>query len=197
MTATKIKGVGNVDADELGIARLTVLQGISKEVAEKGLPVGKIYNKATQAIADSVVIIPIKRIKEYFAIKDNGTFDFKTTDKNDPRLEGLRWKMEDGKKAQAKTVITWTFVIDGELNTPIEMSFANTSMPVHRELISGIVSSGKSPWAYKYTLTAKKADGKAYFVPVITRAGEVSEADQKTLEALFDSLTGAEEAVPF
>jgi hypothetical protein len=193
--ATRVgaRGLEGFDKKDLSLARISLLQGLSKAVTKGGKKAGTFINTLTsEELGTSVEFIPVAASKYFDLLKKDPTdpskmtFEGRTHDENDVRLKGRHYFNDKalGIKADVNTVISYLVLLDGE---PALLSFSKTSYKSGKKLGTLASLSGKDLFATKYKVSAKSEsrNNNDYFVMEVDEVGEASVSDYKIAEMLY------------
>lgn len=192
-TRTGARGLENFDKKDLVLARISLMQGLSKLVTKEKKVPGTFVNTLTkETLGESVEFIPVSVTKYFDLLKQDPSdptkmiFEGRTYNENDPKLIGRRFFNEDGLKANVNSVISYLVLLDGE---PALLSFSKTSYKAGKKLGTIASLSGKDLFATTYRVKAKAESRKDndYFVMEVEEVGDTSETDFKLAEKMYDN----------
>lgn len=182
-------GLENVEADDLILPHLLLMQGQSKLVQGKGKAVGSFVNSLTEETYPEVIFVPVV-YSRYFNVSrfegkpEQKVFEFRTSDKNDPRLAGRRWFREDEAKAEIQTVRSFIGLVNG---SPIVVSFKSPSdldggkkLLTFAKLSNGALYAGK----YKIISKLKQFEKSSVFIKDVEPAGDVTPQEYAMAEQI-------------
>lgn len=169
-------GLENVEADDLILPHLLLMQGQSKLVQNKGKTVGKFVNSLTEEQYDSVEFIPVVysryfNVYRYEGKPEQKVFEFRTSDKEDRRLDHKRWFREEEDKAEIQTVRSFIGLISGK---PIVVDFKSPSdLDGGKKLLTFAKLSGIALYGNKYKIIAKlkQFEKSSVFIKDVEPAG--------------------------
>lgn len=182
-------GLENVEADDLILPHLLLMQGQSKLVQGKGKTVGSFVNSLTEQTYSEVVLIPVVynryfNVYRYEGKPEQKIFEFRTTKKDDSRLVGRRWFREDEDKAEVQTVRSFIGLING---SPIVVDFKSPSdldggkkLLTFAKLSNGALYAGK----YKITSKLKTFEKSSVFIKDVEPAGDVTPEEYALAEQI-------------
>jgi hypothetical protein len=197
-------GFDEVDREDLKIARLAILQGLSKIVSEGEAKMGQLANSLSKEVfGDSVDFIPLFMFKTrarfevgrglVMLSRDNLTvtmgLDEFSQYEGQPveEVPGASW---DGKTPPSfNLVYNFPVLLAGRLNEfPLSLSLMKTATDAAKSLISQAQYSGEDMFARVYTLKTKleKGDKGTYAVPVIEFSRRCSDQEYAVAQRCFD-----------
>lgn len=193
------RGLERADQEDLTLPRILLMQGQSKLVQDKGKKVGTFVNSLSEEGYDSVNFTPVVFSKYYVGVRWQGTqriFEFRTFDKNDPRLADRLWFRDGDERATAETTMSFICLIDGK---PAIIDFTGMSLDGAKKLVTLATLSKKDLWCNSYKLaSAKKTNksGQVFFVKDVEPIAEVDDADVlQQAEKLYHSFGAKVEAL--
>ncbi len=181
---SELAGLENMDASDLIIPRLVIMQGLSPQVIEGDRSVGEIVNSVTGEVVlgrdEEAHFIPVYHYKEWIQWGDRDSNEGIIDRTMDPDSALAQQGMSGAKGDDGKRIVTeyHNFVV---LIPSVSMEFAfiigccRTNHSKGRALLALARFRGERPiFAGKYTLSAEKAENKAgqkYFVYGFENAG--------------------------
>lgn len=184
--------------DSEGLAKmayLTVLQGLSKPVAEHGLRVGTLWlsSKEKESV-ESVEIIPLTTIPVIHVInpEDGNKWVETIFDMSDPRVPTL---ITEGDKPNAIKVRRLFCVVNNDFSAPVIVDFKKRAIQTYKQIF-GAVNAGKLRWFdKKFKLGSqqiKTKKGHNYFMfSVVEDLGRTTDAEVGKAQELRDMIAGS------
>lgn len=190
---------------ELILPRAKLLQALSPELNDnENLKAGMIVDNLTHNPLP-IEFIPIFKSTNFVKFNprssDDPNFDpayepgaiiWNTNDPNDERVKETEFG-EDGTKPTAIRFMNFLCYFPG-FEMPIMVSFGKTSFKAGQKLLSMAWYSGKSMYANKYRLKAKKVTNAelktTYFVLDVESAGAIDEQNLSIVKGIYNSFKG-------
>jgi len=207
------KGLEEVGTEDLLLPRLKLLQALSPEVVEEGVPAGEFFHSLTKkGMGNSVDIIPLYHFKSRIRWRsrdagggiicfsaDGKSYSFNYAEEEAPSLcancKMSNWNNKaEGKDRQPACTLYYNFVV---LMLPdyqmIGLSFSKTSISAARKLITMVKYMGGNLdlFARKYTLSSKLVKKKefTFFAADFKSKGFVTEKEYGLASKLYEGVS--------
>ena len=199
-------GFDEIEAGDIKIPRLSILQGLSETVISGNAKMGQLGNSLTKEVyGDEVDFIPLFMFKTraQFDIerglvmmsRDNETVTMAIDEfaeylhKPIEEVPGSNW---DGDQPPTFSVVyNFPVLLIGKLHIfPISLSLMRTAVKVAKELLSMARFSGEDMFARVYTLKSEivKGDKGTYAVPIINFSRRCEDDEYAVAKKFFDML---------
>lgn len=179
---------GNLDASDIQIPRLHLLQGLSKGVAEGDFKMGDILHTGNQEVLGGkeapVIFIPfhVMKVNQKFRT-DRNPKEYICTEAWNPQRpweeEGYEWQQRDGTVIKCKVNNYRTVIVHGiipsddEMNLPVSVTFRSSAGKGARAITShfatvqqfnALKGTSTKPYSVAWELTSEhiKGDGQVY-----------------------------------
>lgn len=188
------RGLDDEDPSDLLLPRIELLQSMSPAVQQGLGTAGTLVNQISKTPLPTDIFIPIamhRKFIKWIPRNEGGGIEYQTTNPKDPRvIEDTKWGPH-GEKPSCTKYMNFLVLLEGQ-TLPIIISFAMTSFQAGRKLYTMCKMAGGDIWNKKYKLHAvsKSNNMGTFFVFDVTEAGDSSEQDRKTCEALYTTFSG-------
>lgn len=191
---TQIRGIETLEADDLLLPRVLLMQSGSKFVSENDARPGTFVSSLTKHELPTREFIPVIFSKYWDLyhkdvndpnnmIYDGRSFDYPGNER--------KYFSDDEGKADAITVLSFISLIGGK---PMLVGFSKSSHNAGKKLLTFIQDAGCDSFARKYRLTAQKITGSkpvngrvlSWFASDVESVGESSPEEYKAAEQLYN-----------
>lgn len=206
--AVRARGLEQGSPEDLILPHVTLLQPMSKLVTQKDHKPGSFVNSLSEVVYESAVeFIPI--IYQHFYNvykyeKASKVFDFRTSDKNDKRLSGRRWKSDDNGKREIEPVMRFLSLVNHE---PAVIDFSKSSMQGGKKLytLASLARTDLFSKVYKLKAVKETNDQGTFYVKDVEPLGPAGKEEYALCEELHNTFGSKatpiqepdEDSVPF
>ena len=184
----------NVSSEDYLLPRLELLQALSPTVQEEKGKAGELVNSITKRKVNTT-FIPVRLEKTFIRWiprSEGGGIEYRTNNPLDPRvIEDTKWK--DGDKPLCTAYLNFLCLAEGE-DTPIVVSFANTSYTAGRKLLTMARMRGGDLFSRKYKVSSVKKTNNlgTFFVLNVEEVGPVTSDEFARAESLYNAFSSKE-----
>lgn len=211
-TTAAPRGLEQGSPEHMVLPHVLLLQPTSKHVTQRDFKAGSCINSLTEAVYESpIVFVPITFQSFYNVYRYEGVGDkkkkiweFRTSDKNDPRLKGRRWKADENGKREIEPVMRFLSLINQQ---PAVIDFSKSSQQGGKKLYTLASLSRADLFANSYKLVINKETNEhsTFYVKDVEVNGPAAAEDFSLAESFHNTFgkqtpvvaDAADEEVPF
>lgn len=186
--AHRPRGLEQGSSEDMILPHVMLLQPMSKLVTQKDHKPGSFVNSLSEQVYEAVVeFIPIVYTHFYNVYRFAGTkkeFDFRTSDKNDKRLAGKRWKGDDNGKREIEPVMRFLSLVNHQ---PAVIDFSKSSQQAGKKLytLASLSRADLFSTAYKLKAVKETSDQGTFYVKDVEPIGPADKAEYELCQELF------------
>ena len=191
--------------EDLILPRVKLLQALSPEVQDEGMKQGTIINGLTKQPVSEHFVPIYKRTNwvrfnsrntkdpSFDSNYEPGAFIWSSSDPNDARVVTEGSFGPNGERPLATKFITFLCLFEGD-DSPVLLSFSNTSLRAGRQLLSMASFGGGDMFSKKYKLASYKEvkNNNQYYVLKVTAAGKATDEEYKKASEMWEKFSGKE-----